>query len=193
MQKRMISLMITLFLVAMAAFAQGPTVTLSGGNSAQAFTSSNTFSGTNLTFRCKAKANAVAEETWAISGTLTSIAVSTNVGTVTTTVAHGLRVGNKITVSGVLVGDDLDLNGIYIIQTVGAATTFTIATVDVSDGTYNTAGTQFVSSDPRTSSAIWSIQKFTYDGSNNLTTEMWADGNTSFDNVCDDQATLHYK
>ena len=41
-----------------------------------------------------------------------------------------------------------------------------------------------------TSAAAWRIQRLTESG-NDLTVE-WADGNTAFDNVWDDRATLAY-
>ena len=274
MKKTLSNLIICLLLVAMTAFAQGPSVTISGGNAAQGFTARNTFSGTNMTYRCKAKTDSVAEETfvvnvYAIGDTLTSIVVLADVGTVTTTVvnailagdlitisgeavdgdlngvysvvsitstkiftiatvdvanatynqaltqfktegesltsiadaaavstvttvnAHGLTIGNQITIGGS--SGDTDLNGTYLIATVPTTKTFTIATASVSDATYTTTHMYFTSTDPRTSLSIWSVKKFAYDGSNNPISEMWADGNPAFDNVCDDQATLHYK
>lgn len=43
-----------------------------------------------------------------------------------------------------------------------------------------------------TSAAVWCIRKHTYDASNRLTLSQYADGNTAFDNVWDDRATLTY-
>ncbi len=68
-------------------------------------------------------------------GGLTSIVVLSNVGTVTLAAAHGLTVGTYIEIAGATV--DADLNGYYTIATVPTTTTFTIATVSVSNGTYN--------------------------------------------------------
>lgn len=68
-----------------------------------------------------------------VAATLTSIAVATNVGTVTWP-AHGLEAGCSVTISGATV--DTDLNGTYIIATVSTVDAFTITTAAVADGTY---------------------------------------------------------
>jgi hypothetical protein len=76
--------------------------------------------------------------TWTIGGTLTSIVVSSNVGTVTTTVAHGLVPGNNVRVMS---SSTSALNsGSYTVATVPTSTTFTIATANVANATYNNAG-----------------------------------------------------
>ena len=43
-----------------------------------------------------------------------------------------------------------------------------------------------------TSAAIWQIRRFTYDANGNMTAIWWADGNTVYDNIWDDRATLSY-
>lgn len=43
-----------------------------------------------------------------------------------------------------------------------------------------------------TSSAAWQIKKFFYDGNNNLITVQLADGDTRFDNIWDNRASLSY-
>ncbi len=70
------------------------------------------------------------------AGTLTSIAVATNVGTVTWP-AHGLEASCSITISGATV--DTDLNGTYTIASVLTADTFTITTAAVANATYTEA------------------------------------------------------
>ena len=67
------------------------------------------------------------------AGTLTSVAVATNVGTVTWP-AHGLEAGCSVTLSGATV--DTDLNKAYTIATAPTADTFTIPTSSVADATY---------------------------------------------------------
>jgi hypothetical protein len=42
-----------------------------------------------------------------------------------------------------------------------------------------------------TDAAVWKILKLTYSGTN-LTQRLWADGDTKFDNVWDQRATLSY-
>ena len=41
-------------------------------------------------------------------------------------------------------------------------------------------------------SALWSVKKFIYDGSNNLTDTQFADGNDKFDNIWNDRVSLSY-
>lgn len=43
-----------------------------------------------------------------------------------------------------------------------------------------------------TSAPYWSIMKCTYDATNTLTSALWADGNSAFDNVWDNRANLSY-
>lgn len=70
--------------------------------------------------------------------TLTSIAVASNVATVTAP-SHGYTAGQFIAIRGATV--DVDLNGIFAFEvaTVPNANTFTVATANVPDGTYSEA------------------------------------------------------
>jgi hypothetical protein len=117
----------------------------------------------NLEYICKTKPNQPLYQ-WDIAGaldaTLTNIVVSSNVGTVTTAAAHGLVVGQAVVVSGATV--DTDLNGSYVVATVPSTTTFTIATVSVSDATYTDATMVMGSRAPRLNAEIWWIGKFTW-------------------------------
>ena len=65
--------------------------------------------------------------------TLTSIVVSSNVGTVTAPL-HGRVVGELVHVTGATV--DTDLNGLYVVQSVPGVNQFTINTTNVSNATY---------------------------------------------------------
>lgn len=107
------------------------------------------------------------------ASTLTSIAVASNVGTVTTSTAHGLAVGNSVIVAG---STTSALNGTYRIATIGSTTTFTITTSGVSDATYNNAAMTASTTAPRSSAAIWSISCLVYNGSNQLISKGWAGG-----------------
>jgi hypothetical protein len=69
--------------------------------------------------------------------TLTSIVVAANVATATTAAAHGLWIGQKVTIAGATV--DTDLNGGYTIASTPTSTTFTFATVSVANATYTEA------------------------------------------------------
>lgn len=110
--------------------------------------------------------------TWTFAGsTLTSIVVLTNVGTVTTSTAHGLAVGNQVIVTG---SGTTALNATYRIATVPSATTFTIATSGVGNATYTT-GLVMTTTAPRSTAAVWSIECFQNDGTN-ITAIQWAGG-----------------
>lgn len=181
------------FLTALCIQAQdnikGPTFTLNPAGPSQPITALNFYDGSNnLIYICKAVSQQP-QYTWGVTaaptqGGLTSIAVATNVGTATTTTAHGLAVGNKITVAG---STTAALNGEYYVQTVGSTTTFTITTAGVSDATYNTAALTVYSTAPRSSASIWEIRKFVYTSSN-LTAQQVAN-NGSMVGVCDNRAT----
>jgi hypothetical protein len=70
-------------------------------------------------------------------GNLVSIVNSGTSATVTTSTAHGLSSGNRVSISGAI--GDFDLNGTYFIKASPAptTTTFTITTAGVTDGSYN--------------------------------------------------------
>lgn len=74
------------------------------------------------------------------ASTLTDIVVATNVGTATTVPAHGLSVGDEFSIRGEV--GDTDLNADYTVVSVPSSTTFTFATVSVSDGTYDASGVE---------------------------------------------------
>lgn len=155
--------------------------------------------GGNPQYVCKAKSTQPSYS-WSITpapyqGTLTSIVVSSNVGTVTMAANHGLNVNNSITVSG---STTSSLNGSYVIQsggtvTGGSATTFTITTSGVSNGTYNTAALTVTTNAPRTTAGIWSVEQYTYNGSSNPIMDQFANGNTAMTNACDSRASLAYQ
>jgi len=100
------------------------------------------------------------------ASTLTSVVVLTNVGTVTTSTAHGLTVGQKVVITGATV--DTDLNATYRVVSVTSTTVFTIATVNVGNATYTDAGMVLSTNAPLTTQPIWAIKFLTYDGSSNL-------------------------
>lgn len=147
--------------------------------------------------------------TWAVTatastGTLTSIAVATNVGTVTTAANgtypanHGLLPGSLVNVTG---SATTALNGLYIVQTAPSGTTFTITTSGVADGTYNDSTLKVASTAPRSSFAMWSVERFTNTGpGNSPVRDQWATalaagsgGSTARTFVCDSRATLAYQ
>lgn len=46
---------------------------------------------------------------------------------------------------------------------------------------------------PATSSAVWTIQKFTYDSNGHVTLIQWANGSTLNNNIWDNRASLSYQ
>lgn len=116
----------------------------------------------NTEYICFAHSNQ-ALYSWILAAkSLTSIAVATNVGTVTTAADHGLSPGNLVTVTGATT--DTDLNGSYYVQTVPTSATFTITTASVTDDTYTDATLSISTNAPRATASIWSITKFSYTG-----------------------------
>ncbi len=180
-----IALGLLLTVVADKLGAQTP-VNQTAGPPPDAYTSLYFYDGSsNLIYACKAKSQQPVF-TWTQGGTLTSIVDSSNTSTVTTTVAHGLAVGNSITIAGVTT--DTDLNGTYNIQSVGSTTTFTITTANVGDATYTDAGTTVTTTAPRSSAAIWDITKY-INTANLIGTVQKAGGKAGLNSICDNRAT----
>lgn len=119
------------------------------------------------------------------AATLTSIVVATNVGTATTSTAHGLRIGNQVVVAG---STTAALNGTYRIATIPSTTTFTITTSGVADATYNNAAMTLTTTAPRTTVAIWNIECLNYTSSN-LIDKHWVNGNPKTLVIWDSRAT----
>ena len=59
------------------------------------------------------------------SATVSNVALTSNVATITTAAAHGLKVGQPVTVSGLSAGSAI--NGSYLVASVPTTTTFTVA------------------------------------------------------------------
>lgn len=160
--------------------AQTVDTTLTGGPPRTAFTAVLDYDGSNnLIYAGVAQTPAPYQHRFSVatcSGSyctqMTNIVDSSNTGTVTAA-SHGLRVGNEVCVTG---GSDTDLNACYIVQTVADANTFTITTASVTDATYTT-GLVLTTRAPRTTAALWTITKLTYDGSNNLTAKLVSPAN----------------
>jgi len=195
-----------LLLLAVCAFGQVQNVAVSKQPSSPAVTVLTFYtSGGNPQYICKALSLQDAY-TWAVTpssqqGTLTSIAVLTNVGTATTSAHHGLQVNDVVTVMG---STTAALNATYVITTVPSATTFTFATSGVSDGTYNTSALAMRTTAARSNAAVWSIEQFTYGtsgGANgNPIADQWAvnlsnqnnGGTVAMTFSCDNRQNLGY-
>lgn len=137
------------------------------------------YSGTSIQYICKA---ASLQPT----SSAISIASATNANPVVFTVSggHGFNTNSKplITISGGT-GSWTAVNLTNTVATVINSTTFSIAVDSTAFGAL--AGTvTYTTRAPRTTSSIWSVQYFTYDGSGNNTWAGWANGTSSFTNTC---------
>lgn len=148
------------------------------------------YSGTDLVYACRAKSIQPTATFARSDSTLTNIIDAANTSTVTTASAHGLAINDKVVVSGATV--DTDLNGTYLVQTVGSTTTFTITTASVSDATYTEATLKFTTTAPRDTAAIWSMQKYTY-VANALTAAQWANGTSAPNQICANRSLLSFQ
>ncbi len=101
---------------------------------------------------------------WSVGGASPMLIKIVNTGstaTVTTSMAHGLSTGARVSVSGAIA--DFDLNGTYLVQS-ASTYTFTIITTNVTNGTYEKNGNPglpanpglAVSFGPATSHSGWS-------------------------------------
>jgi hypothetical protein len=113
---------------------------------------------------------------------VTDITVVGTTATVTFSGAHGLRVSNRLVVSGATV--DTDLNGSYNVATVGSSSTLTFTVASVSAATYNEATLKISTTAPRSNSNVWSIQRNYYTGAA-FDRSAWAYGAPSGDKACD--------
>lgn len=162
----------------------------------QAITRLSFYTANQEIYRCEAVAVQPSFAWRRSSTTITNVVDAANVSTVTTSTAHGLTAGNKVVITGATV--DADLNGTYVIQTVGATTTFTITTANVTDATYTDATLVITTTAPRTTEAIWAVRRWVYDATDN-TQAQWAttsvgttSGGVRMTAVCGDRATLAY-
>jgi hypothetical protein len=153
------------------------------------WTSRGFYSGSLLVYQCVAYPVS-GTTTWTFAdGGVTSIVDSSNTATITFSAAHGLSVGNRITISG---STSTQLNTTYKVAGVTNTTVITVTTASVTDATYTT-GVNITTTAPLTSKAVWNIAYLTYDASNQWTSTTWAEGSRSFNQVCDDRATLAYQ
>lgn len=172
MQDKMRKILVLAALCCRLAFSQVPAQAVNQTTGAPPFGVVQLFfySGANVAYICNAAASAN-QTVFSISGTpgLTNITVSSNVGTINLPATARFWVGQQIAVTG---STTAVLNGPYRINTVSGMTA-TIATSGVSDGTYNNAAMTVVTSQPLLNALLWSIEVFTYAGSN-VTGIYWA-------------------
>lgn len=179
-------LLTILVLCAASLCAQGNPVNQTQAPPPDAWTQLLFYDGSNnLIYSCKAKSIQPSFSWTRTATTLTDITVAANVGTVTTSTAHGLAVGNLVTVTGATI--DTDLNGTYYIQTVGSTTTFTITTANVGNATYNESTLTVSTTAPRSSAPQWDIFKFIITGST-VSNVQKAFGKSGANSICDNRA-----
>ncbi|MEI6374705.1 MAG: hypothetical protein WCP26_13065 [Actinomycetes bacterium] len=73
------------------------------------------------------------------SKTVSNVALTSNVATITTSAAHGLVIGQPVTISGLTAGTAL--NGSYLVATVPTTTTFTVAKTNANITSAASSGT----------------------------------------------------
>jgi hypothetical protein len=171
-----------IFALAASAFAQGSPVNQVSDPPPSAIQKLFYYDGSsNLQYICSSPQRNATTTQKRSDSTLTSIAVATNVATVTTNAAHGLYIGARVTVSGATV--DTDLNGTYTVASVPGSTSYTFTTSAVADATYNESTLVVTTTYPLATSARWAIQVFTYSGSN-VTAAYWANASTGYSLAC---------
>jgi hypothetical protein len=158
-------------------FAQTP-VNQSAGPPPKALQTYLSYTGTYLTYLCYADSQQ--------QRPLVPIAISaaSNAAAVEfTSAAHGLNPYSKpkVTIAGGT-GNWTAVNGTRT-ATITGANTFTVPVNSTSLGAL-TGTLTFTTTAPRLSDAVWAVEMFTYDGSNNLVTTSWVGGEVGFVNVC---------
>ncbi len=136
----------------------------------------------NVQYICLAPQNNQRTTVQRSGGSLTSIVVATNVGTVTTASAHGLYVGARVTITGATV--DPDLNATYTVASVPSTTTYTIATSAVSDGTYTESTLQIATTYPLLTASRWAIEVFHYNAGGYVDGSYWANASIGYGLAC---------
>ncbi len=187
------TLLLLIGVVSAALGQEGAPVNVSISAPLVGYTNLYFYSGTDLQYACRAKSQqpqVVFSTAGSTPFVLTSIVVLTNVGTVTTVSDNGLKVNDRIVITGATV--DTDLNATYKIATVTNSKVFTIATVSVANATYTDATLQFATTAPRTTMPVWSIQKYTA-VANQITASQWAIGTSGTSQICDNRASLSYQ
>jgi len=162
--------LIALSLSALLLLAQeGPTVVIGGGPPNLAFTNVLIYSGGNLQYRCVAQSNP--KPATPSSG---AISAASNASPVSfTSTAHNFDTNALPTViiSGGT-GNWTAINGTFT-ATITSANAFTIPVDSTSFGSL-TGTITFITYAPRLNQLVWAIQKYIYDGSNNLIGSYWA-------------------
>lgn len=150
---------IAVLVLAAAAFGQGPAVNQVQGPTPNDFVSYFDL-GSTPQYQCMAQALQPRTTWYKSSGTVTQIAVSSNVGTITFSGTSYLWVGARVTVAG---SATAALNATYSV-TVVSGSTATITTSGVSDGTYTDSTMTVYTTAPLLNQSVWAIQVTQYSG-----------------------------
>lgn len=126
------------------------------------------------------KANGWKTQTqWSISaGTLIQIQVTSGTATITTSANHDVIVGTEVVISG---SASSGINGTYVVTSVGTLTM--TLNKSLPDGTYTDNALRVTVTQPKTSAAVWTIQKFFYSGTNLIDIKSSKSGQ-----ICDNRA-----
>jgi hypothetical protein len=141
----------------------------------------------NITFVCKSPQAGPITTQKVSNSTLTNIVVSANVGTVTTSAAHGLYVGARVTITGATV--DTDLNGTYTVRSVTSSTAYTITTAAVADATYTDAGLVITTKFPLLTATRWAILAMPLNSSSLLDGTVFESTGTGYGLACSTAST----
>jgi hypothetical protein len=175
---------------------QGATTTISGvpPDSASATTNRLFYDGSTncggkqcLVYICTALSQQSSFAFSIVSSTLTSIVDSGNTATINFAVNSGLNVDNRIFIRNASVSA---LNGYFTILTIPTATSATVATSGVADATYADTFLQVETMAPRTSAAVWKVEKIRQ--TSDFLTASRTNSQPVGGQICDNRATLAY-
>jgi len=179
----MLKLLITAALLATASFAQN--CSMAAPMNSTACTQIMAYDGSNnLTYACRARSVQP-------SPSVLSISAGSNASPVSLTITgHGFNTNQLplVTISGGT-GNWAAVNGTWTATITGANT----LTIPVNSGAFGAVtGTLILTTyAPRTTQSVWSVAKYSYDGSNNLTNVFYVGGSTSERNTCSGAPTSY--
>lgn len=179
--KVMSLLFLLLFLAfsAMRAHGQTPNVVISQQPPETPQTVKMFYNGSNqIEYVCKANGWKTQAQWSTSAGTLIQIQVTSGTATVTTSSSHGVIVGTELVISG---SNTSGVNGSYVVTSVGTLTM--TLNKSMPDGTYSDNSLRVTVTQPKTSAAVWTIQKFLYSGSNLVDIKSSKSGQ-----ICDNRA-----
>ena len=177
---------LALLVLGVCLFAQdGQIVNTSIGAPPLGYTKVLGYSGSNLAYTCVSVSNmAVTGATRPRSSA--SISAATNANPVVfTSTGHGFPISSRpnVTIVGGT-GNWTAINGSFV-ATVIDANTFSIPVNSTAFGAL-TGTITFTTNAPRLTIAEWAVQKFAYDGSNNLIWSGWMLGSSKYQAKCSD-------